>query len=108
MGDDLWTRFTAAEGEMEEELRDVMQEANAFKEGWGQYIFQSANEMVNAERLREHAKKIEAQAPADRAWWDEKRSRAEKELFGESATTGSSEEDAVMVESVKKGKKGGK
>jgi len=108
VGDDLWTRFTAAEAEMEEELRDVVMEANGFKEGWGAYIFQSANEMVNSEKLRERAKQIEAQAAPDRAWWDEKREKASRELLGEGGTTASSEEDAVLVEAVSKKAKGKK
>ncbi|TPR09616.1 Transferase family protein [Aspergillus niger] len=47
VGDDLWQRFLRAEKEMEDEVRDVVAEANAYVPGWGQTIFQSANEMLN-------------------------------------------------------------
>ncbi|KAL0639616.1 Translocation protein S66 [Maublancomyces gigas] len=94
IGDDLWTRFTVAEAEIEEELRDVVLEANAFKEGWGNTIFQTANEMANAQRIRDRTDEVVEQAAAERAWWDEKRKRSERELLGES----NSDEDGVLVE----------
>jgi len=96
VGDDLWTRFTAAEAEMEEELRDVVMEANAYKEGWGQIIFQTANEMVNHDRIREGAETVAVEATAERKWWDEKRERATRELLGDS------DSDGVIVEKEKK------
>jgi len=96
VGDDLWTRFTAAEAEMEEELRDVVMEANAYKEGWGQIIFQTANEMVNHDRIRERAETVAVEATAERKWWDEKRERATRELLGDS------DSDGVIVEKEKK------
>ncbi|KAF8456221.1 Pre protein translocase subunit Sec66-domain-containing protein [Terfezia claveryi] len=81
IGDDLWTRFTAAEKEIEEELRDVVMEANAFKQDWGATIFQSANEMLLNEKLRERAAEVTTQAANERAWWDEKRERVQRELL---------------------------
>ena len=45
--DDLWTAFLAAEKELEAEIVEVVAEANSFRDGWGQFIFQSASEMVN-------------------------------------------------------------
>ncbi|KAI5844247.1 Sec62/63 complex, subunit Sec66 [Tricharina praecox] len=83
VGDDLWTRFSRAESEMEEELRDVVMEANAYKEGWGQLIFQTANEMVNHDRIKERAEKVATEAEAERKWWNEKRERSSRELMGE-------------------------
>lgn len=47
IGDDLWNAFLAAEKELGAELAEVVNEANTFREGWGQFIFQSASEMVN-------------------------------------------------------------
>lgn len=47
IGDDLWNAFLAAEKELEAEIVEVVAEANSFREGWGQFIFQSASEMVN-------------------------------------------------------------
>ncbi|KAF8473175.1 translocation protein [Kalaharituber pfeilii] len=81
IGDDLWTRFVAAEKEIEEELRDVVMEANAFKPDWGATIFQTANEMLLNEKLRERAAEVATQAANERAWWDEKRERVQRELL---------------------------
>lgn len=69
-------------------------EANAFKEGWGNTIFQTANEMANAQRIRDRTDEVVEQAAAERAWWDEKRKRSERELLGGST----SDEDGVLVE----------
>jgi len=80
VGDDLWTRFNAADAENEEELPDVVMEANAYREGWGQIIFQTASEMVNHDRIRLRAAQVSADAEEERKWWDEKRARSAREL----------------------------
>jgi len=56
-------------------------EANAFKQDWGATIFQSANEMLLNEKLRERAAEVVTQAANERAWWDEKRERVQRELL---------------------------
>lgn len=43
--DDLWRRMLSAEEELKAELMDVVSEAGALQEGWGQIIFATANEM---------------------------------------------------------------
>ena len=53
VGDDTMARFAAAEKELEAEIVDVISEANTFRQGWGQMIFQTATEMAQAERTRE-------------------------------------------------------
>jgi hypothetical protein len=53
VGDDTMSRFAAAEKELEAEIMDVVQEANTFRQGWGQMIFQTATEMAHAERTRD-------------------------------------------------------
>ncbi|TRM57562.1 Pre protein translocase subunit Sec66-domain-containing protein [Schizophyllum amplum] len=58
IGDELWSSFQAAEKEMEVELAEVVGEANSFVEGWGQFIFQTANEMLVNERMRTTFEKI--------------------------------------------------
>ncbi|KAL9132151.1 MAG: hypothetical protein Q9217_000085 [Psora testacea] len=116
VGDELWQRFLRAEKEIEAELRDVVEEANALQAGWGQTIFQSANEMVNNAIIREKVAEIQAKAKTDREWWDKERASIQsqfmKELDEDSVTapeaktvagaTGSdrinSDEDAVLVE----------
>ncbi|KAG8923111.1 translocation protein S66 [Tulasnella sp. 417] len=53
IGDDLWNAFLAAEKELEAEIVEVVGEANSFREGWGQFIFQSASEVVNNMKHRD-------------------------------------------------------
>lgn len=52
ISDDLWARFLATEREVEAEIVEVVTEANTFREGWGQIIFQSASEIVQNERTK--------------------------------------------------------
>ncbi|KAJ5675835.1 hypothetical protein N7462_008732 [Penicillium macrosclerotiorum] len=137
VGDDLWQRFVRAEKEMEDEVRDVVSEANAYVPNWGQTIFQSANEMLNNDmyrrRLNEHQEKL----TEEREWWAKKKSSIQegfmKELNEESpasapavapvatpakaaeatpavATSASvqgSDDDAVLVEAVNTPSSGG-
>ncbi|KAL8676178.1 MAG: hypothetical protein Q9224_001114 [Gallowayella concinna] len=113
VGDDLWQRFLRAEKEVEAELRDVVEEANALQSGWGQTIFQSANEMHHNAMLREKLNVIQDRGRADKEWWKQEkatiRSRFMKELEEvEGETTKSavasgedkagSDEDTVLVE----------
>ncbi|KAF2096671.1 hypothetical protein NA57DRAFT_67330 [Rhizodiscina lignyota] len=123
VGDELWQRFLRAEKEIEEELRDVVNEANAFAPGWGQNIFQSANEMANNAMIRKRMDELQAQATAEKEWWEKRKATIQtnfmKELdeeksastlsptarsvaspTGTSATGKSvSDDDAVIVES---------
>ena len=65
IGDDLWNSILAAEKEMEAEILEVMHEANSFMHGWGQFIFNSAGEMVQNEKVRkmlEEYPKLHAEA----------------------------------------------
>ncbi|KAJ0421030.1 Pre protein translocase subunit Sec66-domain-containing protein [Aspergillus carlsbadensis] len=95
VGDDLWQRFLRAEKEMEEEVRDVVTEANAYVAGWGQTIFQSANEMVNNALIRERIEKHQKKADEEKEWWGKKKASIQegfmKELDAEKggATTAS-------------------
>ena len=52
IGDDLWNSLLAAEKEMEAEILEVAAEANAYVEGWGSVIFQTATEMMHNEKMR--------------------------------------------------------
>lgn len=83
VGDDLWQRFLRAEKEMEDEVRDVVAEANAYVPGWGQVIFQSANEMLNNDlyrvRVAEHQEKVRE----EREWWDKKKSSIQEGFMKE-------------------------
>ncbi|KAI8966014.1 Sec62/63 complex, subunit Sec66 [Daldinia sp. FL1419] len=118
VGEDLNQRFLRAEKEIEEELRDVVTEANALCTGWGQTIFQSANEIAANTMLRTRLEEIESRAAADKQWWEKRREAIQKDFMKEleegSSTKGSvkgSDDDAVLVDSSspsskkKKGKK---
>jgi translocation protein SEC66 len=52
IGDDLWNSLLSAEKELEAEIVEVVNEANAYVEGWGSVIFQTANEMIANEKMR--------------------------------------------------------
>jgi translocation protein SEC66 len=102
VGDDLWQRFQRAEKEIEEELRDVVNEANAFVPNWGQTIFQSASEMAQNNHIRERLAEIESKAPAEKEWWENRRAGIQSEFMKElDDEKAKSEEDAVMVEKAK-------
>ena len=130
VGDEIFQRLQRAEQELELELKDVVAEANALSGSgpsspgnWGQYIFQSANEMVQNQSLREKLDGIKAGLPAEKERWEKQRETSRRELLGESvesapapnssqpslsrvaeqttlskAATVSSDEDGVIVE----------
>jgi translocation protein SEC66 len=52
LGDETVARFAAAEKELEAEVVDVVADANTFKEGWGQWIFASASEIAQREKIK--------------------------------------------------------
>ncbi|KAG0041936.1 translocation protein S66 [Gryganskiella cystojenkinii] len=58
VGDDIWTQFTLSEKELEAEIMAVIEEANTFKEGWGQTILQTASEMVMHEKTKQLQKEL--------------------------------------------------
>ncbi|KAK4139053.1 Pre protein translocase subunit Sec66-domain-containing protein [Dichotomopilus funicola] len=99
VGDDLWQRFQRAEKEMEEELRDVVMEANALVPGWGQIIFQSANEIAANRAMRERVEEIEAQTARDKEWWEKRRTNVKsafmKELDAEAAAAAAADTAAA-------------
>ncbi|TGJ81774.1 hypothetical protein E0Z10_g6991 [Xylaria hypoxylon] len=83
VGEDLNQRFLAAEKEIEEELRDVVNEANALAPGWGQAIFQSANEIAGNTVLRTRLEEIDGRTEADRQWWEKRRETIKEEFMKE-------------------------
>lgn len=126
VGDEIFQRLQRAEQELEEELKDVVAEANALASGWGKTIFQSAGEMVQNQMLRERLERIKGTIPDEKRVWEETRERARKELEGDAkmektkapastnlppasesvsaatsakpVTVGSSDEDTVLVD----------
>ncbi|PBP26853.1 preprotein translocase subunit Sec66 [Diplocarpon rosae] len=110
VGDDLWQRFLRAEKEMEEELRDVVLEANGLSPNWGQTIFQSANEVAANTLFRNRLNDIQAQTESEKEWWAKRRASIQADFMKEieaptpvsaksSASKAGSDEDAILVES---------
>lgn len=107
VGDDLWQRLLFAEKEMEQELRDVVAEANALapQQNWGATIFQSAGECVGNEMLRKKIAEVEAKRKPEKQKWEMRRESIKdsfmKELEGDaqgSSKNSSSSDEPVMVE----------
>lgn len=127
VGDDLWQRFQRAEKEMENELRDVVMEvrqpasnknphqlavltssqANGLAPNWGQFIFQSANEIAVNTQFRKKLGEIQETAAGEKEWWEKRRATIETELIKEldeesadkaSAGKSASEDDTVLVD----------
>ncbi|KAI9687216.1 MAG: translocation protein S66 [Bathelium mastoideum] len=111
VGDDLWQQFLRAEKEIEAELKDVVQEANAFAENWGQTIFQSASEMANNQIMRKRLDEIQSQVSAEKEWWEKRKATIQSDFMKEldddakvkdekdKSERKSSDDDAVLVES---------
>jgi translocation protein SEC66 len=85
VGDEIFQRLQRAEQELELEIKDVVAEANALSGApgtWGQTIFQSANEMVQNQMLREKLDAIKAGLGAEKERWERTRESARRELLG--------------------------
>ncbi|KAL5614605.1 hypothetical protein BROUX41_004703 [Berkeleyomyces rouxiae] len=81
VSDDLSQRFQRAEKDMEDELRDVVMEANALAPNWGQTIFQSANEIAANEAFRTKLAEVESQTEGDKEWWAKRKLAIKEELL---------------------------
>jgi translocation protein SEC66 len=112
VGDDLWQRFQRAEKGVEEELRDVVSEANAFAPNWGTTIFQSASEMAQNAHIRETLSEIQATAKSEKEWWEQRKSEIRSDFMKElddekkpaadpikQTTKVDTDDEAVIVES---------
>ncbi|KAF9291627.1 translocation protein S66 [Mortierella alpina] len=98
MGDDILAQFTIAEKEIEAEIMAVIEEANTFKEGWGQTILQTASEMVQHERTKKLQKELAARKEEEtrkQAFKDE--SKAAKDKKKETATPAKAEPEKVAA-----------
>ncbi|KAF2151271.1 hypothetical protein K461DRAFT_287124 [Myriangium duriaei CBS 260.36] len=115
VGEELWQRFLRAEQEIEEEVKDVVSEANALAPNWGQVIFQSANEIANNQLAKARMEELQARVDDEREWWDARKKGIQegfmKELDEESAGAATttpaaatkspskaSDDEAVLVE----------
>lgn len=62
--------------------------------GWGQVIFQSANEINQNRLLKERTAEIQAKLEGEKRWWEQKRAGTKSELLNELGL----EDDARPVE----------
>lgn len=83
VGDDLWQRFLRAEKEMEEEVRDVVREANAYAPNWGQVIFQSAREMDQNNLFRQRIDEYQSKVGEEVEWWTKRRAEIKEGFMKE-------------------------
>jgi translocation protein SEC66 len=59
------------------------EQANAYAPNWGQVIFQSANEMVNNEIVRERLEKHQKKLDEEKAWWEKKKASIQEGFMKE-------------------------
>lgn len=100
---------------MEVEVKDVVSEANALHAGWGQSVFQSANEMVQNKMMKEKLEAVRGTVEIEKRNWEARREMSRREIEGEvpapaervvakekaavpANKAASSDEDAVLVE----------
>lgn len=83
VGDDIWQRLLRAEQELEAELKDVVAEANALANGWGQHIFQSANEIVVNRMTKKSVEERRVGRAGEKEAWERTREQSRMELEGE-------------------------
>jgi translocation protein SEC66 len=83
IGEDVWNSFQKAEEELEQEVMEVVQEADTFNQGWGKSIYQTASEMIAHEKLRttqinfERLRAAERDVNAQRAVWKKELDQAQ-------------------------------
>ncbi len=67
ISDVTWTRFVAAEEAMSKELSEVAGEAERLKPGWGEGIFQQAQQFLALESRRRMEQEAKEQEERDKA-----------------------------------------
>lgn len=98
VGDNLNRQFTVAERELEGELMDVVAESQAYQEGWNQYVFQTASEMLQYDNIYDIINQTKEMIEPERKQWEKRKAiMAEQEeklrneskaaLLGENVST---------------------
>lgn len=86
VGDEIWQRLLRAEQELEAELKDVVAEANALATGWGNHIFQSANEIMVNRMTKKKIEEKRASLEEEKRVWEGVKEASRKELEGETTS----------------------
>lgn len=88
-------------------VTDKFLKANALAPGWGQTIFQSANEINANAVLRKRLDEIQAQTDSEKQWWEKRRAQIQKEFMSEldggekaasKAPSAAGDDEPVMVD----------
>ncbi|KAK9356340.1 Sec62/63 complex, subunit Sec66 [Lipomyces doorenjongii] len=101
VGDEIWTRFLAAEKVMDAEIMECAGEANFIKPGWAQTLFPSAAEIVQNSRIRERLAQVPELQKEEREKWEKVREKVLSELENEN-DTGATETEAKKANKKKK------
>lgn len=72
------------------EVLTVVGKANAYAPNWGQTIFQSANEMMNNNIIRQRIETHQSKLAEEREWWDRKKASIQEGFMKELDAEGSS------------------
>ncbi|KAK9482868.1 Sec62/63 complex, subunit Sec66 [Lipomyces starkeyi] len=83
VGDEIWTRFLAAEKVMDAEIMECAGEANFIKPGWAQTLFPSAAEIVQNSRIRDRLAQVPELQKEEREKWERVRETVLSELENE-------------------------
>ncbi|KAK9467161.1 Sec62/63 complex, subunit Sec66 [Lipomyces arxii] len=83
VGDEVWTRFLAAEKVMDAEIMECVAEANALKPGWAQTLFASASEIAQNARIRERLAKVQEAQRIEKEKWENEREMVKEEFTKE-------------------------
>jgi translocation protein SEC66 len=88
IGEDVWNRIQRADDELSNELNEVIQEAETFKQGWGDEIMQEAARRIPHAHQQQHQQpqepqKSEKEKLADLAKKEKAAQRAMAELLAE-------------------------
>ena len=82
-------------------VADMMKQANAYAPGWGQTIFQSANEMMNNDIYRKRMEEQQSKVEEERQWWDKKKTSIQESFMKELDDTSAATTSAATKASTK-------
>lgn len=96
IGEDVWARFQIAERALEEDIQELLQEAERVKPGWSQQIFPQAQQLLAMERQK-MMMQMEKEQSGDMKRWEEE----QKRLEAEEAKRRSAEADKIAQELIR-------
>jgi len=105
VGDDTWAQFLQAEQAVDAEIKEIAEEAMSLsppgQPPWAQFIFQTAAEMIQNDRLRKKLDEQKLKSEEWGKWWSEKQEKVRTEFLKseglEDHTTGTSPNPATTL-----------